>query len=112
MCLQVDENQEAEVKKLPVIDCAEPHSHEVFATVESDEEVFPGIDALESFAEGKCLVAFEDFVGTSAFDSALSYTWLVPTLDSWTEQDDREVLCVLMNRDRSPLVGSMEDAQV
>ena len=42
----------------------------------------------------------------------LSYTWLVPTLGSWNDEDDREILCVLMNRDGSPLVGSMRDSQV
>ena len=112
VCMQVDENQQAEVEQLPIIDCADPHSHEIFATVESLEEVFPGKEALEDFAEAKCLTAFESFVGTSVFDSELSYTWLIPTLAGWTNEDDREVLCLLMNRDGSPLVGTMRDAQV
>ena len=60
----------------------------------------------------ECLEAFEPFVGTSPFDSALSYSWLVPTLQSWNEEDDREVLCVLMNRDGTPLVGTMRDSLV
>lgn len=112
VCLQVTDDLPAEVTKLPVIDCAEPHTHEVYATVVSSESVYPGVDALGSFAQVKCLSAFEDFVGISAFDSDLSYSWLVPTLKSWNDDDDRDVLCVLARRDGSPLVGSMRDQKV
>jgi hypothetical protein len=112
VCMQVDESFPAEVERLPIIDCAKPHTHEIYATVESTEDVFPGVEALGDTAEVRCLAAFEPFVGTSPFDSVLSYTWLVPTLGSWNDEDDREILCVLMNRDGSPLVGSMRDSQV
>jgi hypothetical protein len=112
VCLQVTDDLPAEVTKLPVIDCAEPHTHEVYATVVSSESVYPGVDALGSFAQVKCLSAFEDFVGISAFDSDLSYSWLVPTLKSWNDDDDRDVLCVLARRDGSPLVGSMQGQKV
>jgi hypothetical protein len=112
VCMQVDENLPAEVETLPVVDCADVHTHEIYATIPSPEEVFPGVDALGDFAQVKCLEAFEPFVGTSPFDSVLSYTWLVPTLQSWNDEDDREVLCVLMNRDGSTLTGSMRDAAV
>lgn len=112
VCMQVDENLPAEVETLPVVDCVDAHSHEIYATVTSPETVFPGVDALGDLAQVKCLEAFEPFVGTSPFDSVLSYTWLVPTLQSWNDEDDREVLCVLMNRDGSSLTGTMRDAQV
>jgi hypothetical protein len=111
VCMQVTEDLPAEVKTLPIIDCAQPHSHEIFATVTSNESVYPGVDALGSFAQVKCLSAFEDFVGISAFDSQLSYTWLVPSLDSWNDKDDREVLCVLTRRDASPMVGTMKGSE-
>ena len=112
VCMEVDELMPAEVETLPIIDCAEPHSHEIYATIESPAEVFPGVEALGDFAEVKCLEAFEPFVGTSPFDSSLSYTWLVPTLQSWNEKDDREVLCVLMSRAGTPLEGTMRDSLV
>ena len=112
VCMQVEEDFPAEVERLPIIDCAEPHTHEIYATVESAADVFPGVEALSDDAEVRCLTAFEPFVGISPFDSVLSYTWLVPTLGSWNDEDDREILCVLMNRDGSPLVGTMRDAEV
>ncbi len=113
VCMQVSEDLPPEVERLPIIACSEPHTHEIYATIESQDPVFPGVEALGDFAQVECLEAFEPFVGTSPFDSTLSYSWLVPTLQSWNDEDDREVLCVLMNRDRGvPLVGTMRDSQV
>jgi hypothetical protein len=113
VCMQVSEDLPPEVERLPIIACSEPHTHEIYATIESQDPVFPGVEALGDFAQVECLEAFEPFVGTSPFDSTLSYSWLVPTLQSWNDEEDREVLCVLMNRDQGvPLVGSMRDSQV
>jgi len=112
VCMQVDDTVPAEVETLPVVPCDDAHSHEIYATIESPDEVWPGVDALGEFAQVECLEVFEAFVGTSAFDSTLSYSWLVPSLESWNEENDRNILCVLMNRDGSPLVGSMRDTQV
>jgi hypothetical protein len=112
VCLQVTDALPPEVKELPIIGCDQPHTHEVYATVTSGESVYPGVDALGQFAQVKCLDAFQAFVGISAFDSALTYSWLVPSLESWNDKDDRDILCVLSRRDRSDLVGSMRDSQV
>ena len=113
VCMQVDESFPPEVEKLPIIACEESHSHEIYATVEYDEQsVYPGVEELGTFAEVACLEEFEPFVGTSAFDSTLSYSWLVPTLGSWNDEDDRDVLCVLQARDGAPLVGSVQSSGV
>lgn len=116
-CLLVGEEIDAQVSSLPVIDCAEPHSHEIFATLNMDDDpedfpVYPGTEALEAVAERECLTAFEDYVGISPFDSELFYSWLVPTLDSWTKFDDRIVLCVASTLDNSLLPpGSIEGSK-
>ena len=83
-----------------------PHPRDLrHASSTTRQSVYPGVEELGSFAEVACLEQFEPFVGTSAFDSTLSYSWLVPTLGSWNDEDDREVLCVLSTRDGAPLVG-------
>jgi hypothetical protein len=113
VCMQVTEDLPPEVEKLPIIDCGVPHTHEIYATPELDEDaVYPGLDALDQFAQVECLAAFEPFVGTSPFDSSLSYTWLVPTLGSWNDDRDREVLCVLADRGSAELTGSMRGAGI
>jgi hypothetical protein len=107
VCLQVADTLPPEVETLPVTSCDGPHTHEVYATVEAQDQIFPGVAALGETAEVKCLEEFEPFVGASPFDSQLSYSWLVPTLQSWNEEKDHNILCVLMRRDGAPLTGSM-----
>lgn len=111
-CMMVSDTFPPEVEELPVIDCAHPHSHEIYATVEYDEgDVYPGLSELETFAQTACLTEFDTFVGISAFDSTLSYSWLVPTLDGWNEEDDRDILCVLQDAEGAGLDRTMRDAK-
>ena len=112
-CMLVTEDLPAEVEELPIVGCDVAHTHEIYATLEYTlQDVYPGVDALGSFAQVECLSAFEAFVGISAFDSSLSYTWLVPSLSGWNEEDDRDVLCVLADRDGEELTGTMRDAEI
>lgn len=112
-CLQVPDELGTEVKSLPVIDCVEDHTHEIYANVPwTGADVFPGLEALDAYAEQECVRTFEPFVGISAFDSQLTFTWLTPTLGSWNDHDDRTVLCVLANSDAAPLIGSMQGTRI
>ncbi len=118
-CLLVDEAFPAEVEKLPVIACDQPHTHEIFARVaffdandpDKAVDVFPGLSALDDFAQRECIKAFEPYVGISLFDSVFVPTWLLPTLDSWNDEDDRDVLCVLTDPNRESLTGSARGSQ-
>jgi len=118
-CLDVPEDMGPEVTELPVAPCDEPHTHEVFAVLlyeppeDSDiaPDVYPGFEALEDYSRAACLAEFEGYVGVSAFDSALFYSWIVPTLTSWDQEDDREVICVIGNANGAPLVGSVQNSQ-
>ena len=101
-----------EVTELPVVPCEDPHTHEIYSLpVVEDEDVYPGLEALEEFGLTECLAAFEGYVGISAFDSALFYSWIVPTLTSWDQEDDRQVICVIGNANGAPLVGSVQNSQ-
>jgi hypothetical protein len=111
-CLLFAEDVGPEVDELPVVDCAIEHSHEIFAVVEHPADVYPGFEALEQFAQTECLGAFEPYVGVGAFDSALFYSWFVPTLDGWNDADDREVICVLGRHDSALMTGSMRDSNI
>lgn len=110
-CLQFGDDVGAEVTELPVTPCNVPHSHEIFAVVTSGESVYPGFDALEETALTECLGSFEGYVGISPFDSSLIYSWLVPTLNSWNDEEDREIICVAANGNAAPLTQSIRDAQ-
>lgn len=111
-CLNVDEDFGPQVAALPVVDCGEPHTHEVYNVVDSKASQYPGFEALEAEAQVKCLDAFEGYVGISPFDSNLIYSWMVPTLASWEDTSvgkhgDRQIICVVGNRDGETLVDSV-----
>lgn len=113
-CLAVPLDQGPEISSLPVTDCGESHSHEIYSVPVLDDEaypVYPGFDELESFAQAACLRDFEAYVGISAFDSDLFYSWIVPTLTSWDKENDREVLCVAGNSNGAPLVGTVRNSE-
>ena len=115
VCLDVTDDDGPEIVDLPIADCDTPHTHEIYAVVESSAETYPGFDALEDEAQVACLTAFEPYVDISPFDSTLFYSWMVPTLASWEDADlgdgdergDREIICVLGDRDGEALTGSM-----
>lgn len=113
-CLMVDDSLPTEVAKLPVIDCAQPHTHEIYAELtyfdvadpKAPADVFPGQSALEAFAQRECIKAFQGYVGISLFDSKYYPTWLLPTLDSWNDEKDHSVLCVLTDPNEATTTGS------
>jgi hypothetical protein len=106
-CLDFGDSIDAEITTLPVVPCGEPHSHEIYAIEISDAATYPGLEALEADAQAKCLGEFEEYVGVSAFDSELFFSWLVPTLNSWDREDDRQILCVIGEGNGAPLVGTV-----
>ena len=78
----------------------------MFATIEYDEQdVYPGVDELEQFAEVACLRAVRDVRRGQRLRLDLSYSWLVPSLAGWNDEDDRDVLCVLADADGAPADG-------
>jgi Septum formation len=115
-CLNVPNALGEEVTSLPKVDCATVHTHEIYSVVKfvdqtgAASDVFPGLQKLDAFATQVCVRDFEPFVGTSNFDSTLLFTFLTPTLTSWNDHKDREVLCVLQGKDFAPLTGSMRNS--
>lgn len=110
-CLLFEDDVGSEVTTLPVVPCGESHTHEIFAVVESEAEVYPGFEGLEAEAQTVCFAEFEPYVGIDFFDSAFNFSWMVPTLTSWDRDNDREIICVIANLNGAPLVGSVEDAR-
>lgn len=103
-CLLAPETVEIEIGTLRVVDCAEPHEQEVYAVepfVGADGETpeeYPGEAVLTSFAEGRCLEAFEGYVGVDYRDSSLFFTYLLPSPRGWQgagQEADRSVVCVV-----------------
>ncbi len=112
-CLVAAPDLGPEVTGIPTVPCTEQHSHELYAVVPYDGgDVFPGLAALDSFAERVCVAQFEPYVGVSVFDSTLTFSWLVPTLASWNNNDDRDILCVVGPFDGSSLSVSVRESRL
>lgn len=98
------------------VPCEDEHTGEVILVDDdfySAAAEFPGEEA--AFAQGQesCVSAIEDYTQTSFDDSPYDVITLVPTSASWTEIDDRELVCVgvTLNDDWTDIVattGSMQ----
>lgn len=111
-CFLVPKEVKAQVADLGSVPCNEPHDRESFAVLpyeppdaETDGEVFPGDDALITFADGRCAEAFGNYSGVPYLDSDLYFTYLLPSPRSW-QVGDREVVCFAFDPGR-PLSGSL-----
>jgi len=101
-----------EVKDLSSVPCAEAHDGEVFAVVSHPaprDAVYPGDDAVADFAAAECLQRFPAYTGASYDDSDLEVATVRPGHDSWVDKDDREVACVLYQKDAT-LTGTRRKA--
>lgn len=113
-CLSPPEEVQAGIEQVRVVPCAEPHTQEVFATIEyelpEDDDDFPGDDEIDAFAQGACLDPFTDYVGVDYIDSSLFITYLLPTVRSWNEENDREIVCIAQTTGEQ-LQGSVEGSE-
>lgn len=94
-----------DVENVGVIDCAEPHTGEVFHIETLPDGEIPAVEELSATAEESCLAQFEPFVGVPYLQSELEIAYLHPTPQSWA-QGDRDILCVLTSPE--PTEGSAQ----
>ena len=96
-----------EVSDVPGIPCDQPHDNEVFALFDLQESEYPGEERTLELADDGCLERFEAYVGTTYEESVLMITNLVPSKGSWSQVDDREVICVAYHMELEKLTGSV-----
>lgn len=97
------------VSQLTGVPCDEPHDGEVFGLIDSTAEEFPGRSALQQEADDVCVTEFEAYVGVAYESSEIFYETLVPTEETWTDFDDREIVCIAVEQD-GQLTGSVQGA--
>lgn len=101
----------SEVDALDAVPCTEPHRLEVFAVVVvgTGDDLYPGDSVVTAQADAACLGEFPDYTGVEySAQSALYFTYLYPTLDSWSANDDRDIVCVVVSA--QALNGSVKGA--
>jgi hypothetical protein len=121
-CVETGEELEVDVASLRGVPCAQTHTHEVFGVVDlesvasddddrfADGAAYPGEGPLEDEAKRVCVDEFASYVGVDYADSSLFFTYLVPSVRSWQEDDDRDVVCLAM-RSGEPMQGSVRGSE-
>jgi hypothetical protein len=99
-----------EVESMPTVPCADEHDGEVYASHLIDDAEYPWEESVATQADELCYADFQPFVGTAYEDSALDYTTLFPTGDSWKHLDDREILCIVVDPSAG-VTGTLQAAQ-
>lgn len=87
--------------------CTREHDAEVFALASAPDGDFPGAEALNRQAETECISAFDAYVGSDYLTSTIDATWMIPTKDSWA-QNDRSIVCLARPLDHSKLTSSVK----
>ena len=96
-----------------VVPCERPHNWEVFAVVDhpADKDTpYPGDARIGQVSFDLCFVFFDGYIGRAYADSRLDISVIMPTRESWDEDDDREISCVLYDLDTLQMRGSMKDS--
>ncbi|AZI57999.1 hypothetical protein EH165_07450 [Nakamurella antarctica] len=99
-CFNPPGTVQAEIPNLDLIPCDQGHLMEAFllsdyVDANGASDTYPGVNALKSFAQGRCAQAVMDYVGVSYQDSSLFTTFLFPSARSWESDKDRTVICFL-----------------
>jgi hypothetical protein len=102
-------DQGAEVTDVPGVPCSEPHDNEVYAIFDVSLPSFPEGEGMSETAFDSCLQRFESFVGKDYQSSALDIVTMYPTKVSWSQHNDREVICAVFDVNATKLVGSAKD---
>lgn len=94
-CLAPPKALDKEIDKINVVPCADAHTQEVYGSVKSTADAFPGIGELTHFADSKCVGELQTKLGVSP-SSGYFISYLLPSFDSWNKDNDRSVTCVLV----------------
>jgi hypothetical protein len=105
-------DEAGEVSSLPGVPCADPHDNEVYAVFDVDYTEFPGDEQMAEDAFEACFARFEPFVGLEYESSTLDIAALYPSTESWSLQDDREVVCAVYDMNGGKLTGSAKGSSI
>ena len=117
-CVDIGNDAAAELPYAPygtglLMDCGEPHTHEVYFTATlsgGSDEPFP--DDLNATLFDVCFVEFAELMGFSLSDSTLNVLLYLPDAEEWGA-GERYHACVVYQSDTdatyAPLVGSAAD---
>ena len=105
-CLDPAPDVSGDIDKIVVTPCADPHSQEVFALVEAEEQPYPGPEGLATVANALCISAMQDDLALSP-DDGYYFSYLLPSFNGWNNDKDRTVICVFVFPTLGSVTGSV-----
>ncbi len=109
-CFNDDAFENTQISELPAVPCSQPHDNEIYATFDLTGE-WPGEDRVEELAYDGCFERFAAAIGKSYEESEIDFTTLYPTVGSWKQRNDREVVCVGYHMELEELTGSIRGSR-
>lgn len=104
----INDPGEGDLDRVPVVPCEKPHEFEVFHEFTIDQEKFPEtVEAMDELTESGCMNAFTTFVGVPYEESALDFTVMQPTVESWAD-GDKIVQCLIGDPSGVKTSGSLQ----
>lgn len=100
-----DAGAEGDISEVQLVPCVDPHTQEVFATVEHPDDAYPGASEVALWADAQCLGELQSSLGLTLADG-LFVSYLLPSFDGWNKNSDRTVVCVLVFPTRGSVSGS------
>jgi hypothetical protein len=104
-CLDGASLSDGLVTTIRIVDCSEVHTHEVYYSGRYPESTFDATK-ISNYANDTCLAQFASYVGIDYSRSRYQYLHIVPTQESWTRDNDRDVVCVAFEEDAT-ITGSI-----
>ncbi len=100
--------QDVAAAAVEVIDCAEPHYYEVFATQEVTGKKAPTVEEEQKLFTSVCLAGFKDFVGVDSGKSKYEVTYFLAGSDIWKQVGDHRIVCSAGSPDGG-ITGSLKN---
>lgn len=100
------------IESMEGVPCSTPHDVEAYHVFNMPDGVYPGDAAVSDIAGDACFEAFEPFVGHPYETSIYDISSLSPSLESWNQLGDREVLCLMDNYDGTKKTGSARNTAI
>jgi len=107
-CFDDTSSDGGEVDSVPGVPCSQPHDNETYAVFDVTNTTYPEGDGMAEIANNTCLEHFESFVGNDYQSSTLEIMTLYPTAQSWSQNNDREVVCAVYDMNAAKLEGSVK----
>lgn len=94
-------------QRLPLMPCDQAHYWEAYASSKLDGTDFPGSSQVNDLSDEACSAAYKGFMGIARDDSKYEVSYLSPNKESWTQAQDREVVCLVGNSSGN-ITGSLK----